>query len=295
MLGARRDPLKSGEAARGMLLGMAAGELLGGDAALPLTWHALTLAESLREAGRLIPDRVVAAWLELPSLHRLPTGSTTGIALRMAARGMESEELGPAAASAAGPSALDLPLVRVLPVALAASRSGAATRTWAQLAAGITHGELLAQLAAVATALLARDLLTMDLEDSLVRMAQAVREETPEAFQRRLRPPERGAGVPEGTDAPDVLEAAVAALAGARTWADAVDAASSRNTPGDQLPALVGGLAGARWGLRAVDQEVLAQLPGDLPSRLLAAAELLGTGPVESPLAPSGWTWPDPR
>ncbi len=274
---------------------MAAGELLGGGAALPLTWHALTLAECLAESGRLVPDRVVAAWLELPPEHRLPAASATGIALRMAARGMDAGELGPAAASAAGAAALDLPLVRVLPVALAASRSGAATRAWAQLAAGITHGELLAQLAAVATALLARDLLTLDLEDSLVRTAQAVREEAPEEFQRRLRPPEPGAGVPEGADAPDVLGAAVAALAGARTWIEAVAAASSRSTPRDQLPALVGGLAGARWGLRGVDQEVLGRLSEDLPARLLAAAELVDTGPVESPLAPSGWAWPDPR
>ena len=278
-----------------MLLGMAAGELLGGETTLPLTWHALTLAESLADTGRLVPDRVVAAWLALPAAHRLPATSTTGIALRLAARGMDPAELGPAAASAAGAAALDLPLVRVLPVALAASRSGAATRAWAQLAAGLTHGELLAQLAAVATALLARDLLTLDLEDSLVRTAQAVREEAPEGFQRRLRPPEPGAGVPEGADAPDVLEAAVAALAGARDWTEAVAAASSRRTPRDQLPAVVGGLAGARWGLRGVDQEVLARLPKDLPPRLLVAAELVGTGPVESPLAPSGWAWPDPR
>ena len=295
MLGARRDPLRAGDASRGMLLGMAAGELIGGDAGLPLTWHTLTLAESLRRAGRLLPDDVVTGWLELPQVHRLPAGSTTGIALRMSARGMNSAELGPAAASAAGAAALDLPLVRVLPVALAASRSGAATRAWAQLAAGITHGEMMAQLAAVATALLARDLLTLDLEDSLVRTAQAVREDAPEVFQRRLRPPEPGSCIPEGADAPDVLEAAVAALAGARTWAEAVDAASSRRIPGDQLPALVGGLAGARWGLRGLDQEVLARLPKDLPPRLLVAAELVGTGPVESPLAPSGWAWPDPR
>ncbi len=276
-----------------MLLGMAAGELLGGASRLPLTWHALTLAGSLAEVGRLAPDRVVTAWLELPAERRLPAVSTTGIALRMAARGMDAAELGPAAASAAGAAALDLPLVRVLPVALAASRSGAATRAWAQLAAGITHGELLAQLAAVATALLARDLLTLDLEDSLVRTAQAVREEAPEEFQRRLRPPEPGAGVPEGRDAPEVLGAAVAALTGASTWTEAVAAAGSRRTPQDQLPALVGGLAGALWGMRGVDQEVLGRLPGDLPSRLLAAAELVGTGPVESPLAPSGWAWPD--
>lgn len=295
MLGPRRDPRRAGDAARGMLLGMAAGELAGGDAALPLTWHALTLAESLREVGRLVPGRVVAAWLELPDEHQLPRGSTTGIALWMAARGLDASQLGPAAAAATGAAALDLPLVRVLPVALAASRSGAATRAWAQLAAGITHGELLAQLAAVATALLARDLLTLDLEDSLVRTAQSVREEAPEVFQRWLRPPDPGAGIPEGSGAPEVLGAAVAALAGARTWGEAVGAASSRGTPQDQLPALVGGLAGARWGLREVDRVALARLPGEVASRLLAAAELVGSGPVESPLSSSGWEWPAPR
>lgn len=294
MLGAARDRERAHDAAQGMMLGMAAGEAIGGEAGLPFTWHALALAETLGELGRPVPAQVVARWLQIPLEHRLAPSSTTGIALRMAAKGLAIGELGPAAAAVAGVGALDLPLVRSLPVALAASRSGAATRAWAQLAAGITHGERLAQLAAVATALLARDLLSLELDDGLVRVSQAIREDAPESFQRHLRRPEPGAGLPDGAEAPAVLGAAVAALAEAGSWMEAVGAASSRWEPHDQLPALVGGLAGARWGRAGVDSSGLAQVPAELRTRLLAAAQLAGSGPVEEPLAPSGWAWGPP-
>ncbi len=295
MLGEAGEPGRRGDAARGLLLGLAAGEAAGaaeGGAPppLPLTRHTLAVAASLASSGRPVPDDLVRRWLELPEEQAPGAASTTGVALALARRGVPTAELGPAAARSAIGPATDLPLCRCLPIAVAAHRSGGAVRAWAELVAGVTHGDRLSQLVAGATALLARDLLTRELDDALARVAQAIREEAPESLVRRLRRGDPGEPLPGGDDAASVLAAAVQALGRAREWEAAVADSSSREEPDDQLPALVGALGGARWGTASIPRSLLAELPEGMADQLQSAADqLLALGRSGAPDAPPAW------
>lgn len=105
-------------------------------------------------------------------------------------------------------------------------------------------------VAAVATALLAADLMRFDLETSLIRVRQSLLEDAPMALLDRLRVvPQSTASAPPDSDAGAVLEAAISALAHAQTIEAAVSAASGG--PAVTL-SLAGSLAGAHLGRPAV-------------------------------------------
>lgn len=277
MLGEAAEPGRLRDAGRGLLLGLAAGEAAAAppDGRLPQTHMALAVAESLRVKGRPEASHLLTSWLRLPPEDWPPPESVSGAALALAGRGLPARELARAAARAASGGLQDPPLCRCLPVALAAHRSGGATRAWAQLVAGITHEDRQVQLAAVAGAMLARDLLTRDLADALSRVTQAVREDTPEGLIRQLRAGEPGEALPEGGDSASVLAAAVQALGRARSWSEAVADAGSRGGGGDPLPALVGALAGARWGASGLPEAELSAVPAPLRGELASAASNL--------------------
>ncbi|MHB8331668.1 MAG: ADP-ribosylglycohydrolase family protein, partial [Candidatus Dormibacteria bacterium] len=233
--------------AQGLLLGLALGEAAqrrGPDPTARLTGQATALAEALLARGRPEPADLLARWLALSQACPERPGSITGEVLRLFAVGLPATGLARAVAGMVPERSGDSVLSRCLPVALACHDSGGTLRAWVQRCAAATHAEPIAQLAAIATAMLARDLLTRPLEDCLPRVAQALREESPESFIAILHAPRPGTGMPGGDDAQGVLAASIQALCDGRDWTEAVAIATSRGVPGDTAPAHTGALAG---------------------------------------------------
>jgi len=270
--------------ARGLLLGLALGEAARSRptaASLRLTAQATVVAEALLATGRPEPADLLSRWLAVSQTAPERPGSVTGEALRLFQRGLAAPEVAASVAAMIPGRSGDSPLGRCLPIAIACRGSGATLREWTQRCAGATHAERISQLAAVAAAMLARDLLTHSLADSLPRVAQALREDSPTSLIAALHAPRPGAGMPEGNDASAVLAASIQAVSEGRNWSETVAIAASRGVAGDTAPALAGALAGARWGLDALPEVNLRELPGALQIRLAQlAVDLLSLMPA---------------
>lgn len=274
--------------AQGLLLGLALGEAAQSrrpDPTLRLTSQAVALAQALLVQGRPEPADLLSRWLALSAASPERPGAITGEALRLFERGIPASELARAAAGMAPGRSGDSPLSRCLPIAIACHGSGGTLRAWVQRCTAATHAEPLSQLAAIAAAMLGRDLLTRTLDDCLPRVAQALREESPESFIAILHAPRPGMGTPDGDDAQGVLAASIQAVCEGRDWVEAVAIAASRGVPDDTAPALTGALAGARWGLEALPEVELQQLQPALRHQLQQLAlALLSLEPARETL-----------
>jgi ADP-ribosylglycohydrolase len=268
--------------AQGLLLGLALGESAGRRRRdpgpdLPVVAQVLVVAKTLAFGRGLEPAALLSGWATRPLAAHL--GSISAEAVLLFESGLPVSEVAQAVARVIPGRSGDAPLTSCLPVALARYQSGAAIKEGTKECAAITHASLTSQLAAVATTLLTRDLITLDLPDCLARVSQALRSEAPRELLAALRLPEPGEGLPEGDDAISLLAAAVQCLAEGGAWEESVDIATSRAVRGDRLPALVGAMAGARWGFAALPGRGQDQLPPDLEELLLGlASELVQLG-----------------
>ncbi|MGC1183622.1 MAG: ADP-ribosylglycohydrolase family protein [Candidatus Dormiibacterota bacterium] len=260
------------ERARGLLLGIACGEALTG--ALPLTNLALELGESLLARGEIEPELLLERWTRLDPSSRPPGGSITGQALRLYLDGFPAQGLAEATARVVPDRSGDGPLVRALPIAIAARQDGALLKRWANQSASVTHSDLTSRMAAVASCLLARDLFTRGLADSLARVGQALREEAPLRLARVLRYPHRGDPPEPGDDAVAVLSQAVAALSSAVDLDTALEEVENQDQTNRGALALAGGLAGACFGIKPSSRR-LAGLDSPLRQRLENLADRL--------------------
>lgn len=242
--------------ASGVLLGMACGELAAGS--LTLTSLALDLGESVVEMGRVEPGAILERWVSLPPGARPRPGSITGQALRLFQEGFPAEGLADAAARLVPERSGDGPLVRALPLAILARRNGALLKSWADDSALVTHSDLTTRTATVGACLLARDLLTRGLEESLARIDQALREEAPLRLARTFRMPGRAEWPEPGDDALAILGQAIHALARSRDLEGVLQELENQDQPNSGAQALGGGLAGAAFGIdpssRRLDQ-----------------------------------------
>jgi hypothetical protein len=233
--------------ASGALLGMACGELAAGS--LSLSALAFDLGESVAANGGVLPGAILERWILLPPGERPPPGSITGQALRLFQEGFPAEGLADATARLMPERSGDAPLVRALPLAFLARRNGLLLKSWADESALVTHSDLTTRMAAVGTCLLARDLLTRGLEESLARVDQALREEAPLRLARTFRMPGRAEWPEPGDDAVAVLSQAIHALARARDLEGVLQELENQDRPNAGAQALGGGLAGAAFGL----------------------------------------------
>jgi ADP-ribosylglycohydrolase len=268
--------------AQGLLLGLALGESAGRRRREPgpdlsVVAQVLVVAETLASGRSPEPATLLSGWAAQPVAAH--SGSISAEAVLLFESGLPVSEVAPAVARVIPGRSGDGPLTSCLPVALACYQSGAAIKGWARECAAITHASPTSQLAAVATTLLTRDLITLGLPDCLARVSQALRSEAPRELLAALRLPEPGEGLPEGDDAISLLAAAVQCLAEGSDWEESVAIGASRSVPGDRLPALVGAMAGARWGRAALPGRGRDQLPPGLEERLLGlASELVRLG-----------------
>ncbi|HVB14493.1 MAG TPA: ADP-ribosylglycohydrolase family protein [Candidatus Dormibacteraeota bacterium] len=283
---------------RGILLGMACGESIAGTQAF--THLALELGESVVARGAAEPELLLDRWAKLgPELTPRP-GSITTQALRLFREGFPAQGLAEATARVVPDRSGDGPLLRALPLAVAARREGALLKRWADQSAWVTHSDLTSRMATVGSCLLARDLLTRGLEESLARVAQALREEAPLRLSRAFRHPARGDLPESGDDAVAVLSQVTHALMVATDLEGTLQEVENQDQPSQGALALAGGLGGAAFGIDPGSRR-LARLDESLRGRLeqLAdrlvdfetrehAARLMTDGPPLGPGRPDG-------
>jgi hypothetical protein len=224
------------------------------------------VVDTILKTGTIDAEDLVTAWLRClpPSGGEQPSQTAVVLGLRRSGHG-PGMALQMAASTCLRPS-VDPPLLRSLPIAVATIGRGLMLRTWTRRAVMTTHRDPVSLLLGFAVARLAQDLLINgDLELSLARTTQALREDAPESVIRTLRPLEFGQAVPGGEDAAAVVQAAVHSLSTAQSWDEATAQAASRTLPGDQALVLTGALAGARFGAGSVR--------GKLQPRLESLAE----------------------
>ncbi|MGC2192879.1 MAG: ADP-ribosylglycohydrolase family protein [Candidatus Dormiibacterota bacterium] len=269
--------------ARGILLGMACGESIAGS--LALTNLALELGESLLSRGAVEPELLLERWARLgPAARPLP-GSITGQALRLFEEGFPAEGLAEATARLVPERSGDGPLARALPLAIAARRDGAMLKRLANQSAWVTHSDLTSRMATVGSCLLARDLLTRGLEESLARVAQALREEAPLRLSRALRKPIREEWPEAGDDAVAVLSQAIHALSQASDLEGVLQEMENQGRPNQGALALAGGIAGAAFGIEPSSRR-LGRLDPTLRHRLEELAEGMVNFEVRTHAAP---------
>ena len=262
------------ERSRAILLGMACGEAVAGESTL--TRLALDLGESVATEERVDPESVLRRWSDRGTDPGPRPGSVTGQALRLYGQGFPAAGLAEATARLVPDRSGDGALVRALPLAVAARRDGARLKLWADQSAAITHSDLTSRMATVGGCLLARDLLTRSLEESLARVAQAIREEAPLRLARAFRRPDMGEGPEPGDDAVAVLSQAIHASAGTADLDGVLAELENQAGSGPGVMALAGGLAGAATGIDP-DSARVSGLDPALRRRLEALADRLVT------------------
>jgi ADP-ribosylglycohydrolase len=255
--------------AAGVLLGLAAGDRIGGPVRM-----ALRVAESLRDCGGVdvsdIGNRYLGWWRE----GAFDTGPTVDAVLSLVASGASFEEAALRVnGDAGGMTAGCNPAHRCAPVAMCASLEDSEVG-WAAVAeARLTHRHPLAGDVAAAVACLCRALIRgTEWSGALSVAAEGRNPETRRALEIRPRETLSRSGF-----APDVLSAAIhfidvsdslpAALAGSMAFAG----------PSNYCPVLVGSIGGARWGRAQVKGRSLRH-HGAVVSRLTEAALGLAGG-----------------
>ncbi len=246
---------------RGVLVGLAAGDRIGGPIRM-----ALRLAESLVETGRLdaadVLGRYSAWWRE----GAFDTGPVSARALALVAAGMPVED---ATAQVhrefGGMTAGCNPAHRSPPLAMLAVIADDDLAGCALAEARLTHHDPLAGEVAAAVNKLCRALVRGEGWD--VALGQASR------FTAQEGPGNNGGF------APDVLRAALHFVGSSSRFAEALDRSLAFAGPSNYCPVLAGAVAGARWGASAVPFPALAHV--EILPRVRATAAALAAGWVE--------------
>ena len=229
---------------RGALLGLAAGDKIGG----PLQM-ALILAESLGERSRFDAGDYGRRLLDWHSLGSFDTGPIAEAVFARAASGVPFQTAACLVHSrfrtmTAGCN----PAHRCAPLGMALCVPASELEAAAREQASMTHAHPLAGDAAAAVALLIRALISSDC------WAAALAGLGPQLLPAHS-PRE---GLDAGGFSPHVLHAALHFVSGAASFDGALDAAVSFAGAANYCPVLVGALAGARWGASAVPPAALA-------------------------------------
>lgn len=232
------------ERVTGTLIGLAAGDRIGG----PLQF-ALRLGESVLEQSRYDRGDVFQRYLEWYRDGAFDTGPVADRVLSLAHSGISVDAaVLQVDRELAGKTAGCNPAHRVAPIAMALTIPDEALADTALQEASLTHQHPLAGDAAAAVALLCRALIRgHPWETALDRAADG---RMPD-LQTALQPSVYKTLVPSGF-VPETLQAAVHFVHRASCFADAL-AASLRFAGGaNYAPVLVGAIGGSRWGVRQI-------------------------------------------
>jgi ADP-ribosylglycohydrolase len=247
---------------RGVLVGLAAGDRIGGPIRM-----ALRLAESLVETGRFDAADVLGRYLAWWRQGAFDTGPVSARTLALVAAGMPVEEAtAQVHRESGGMTAGCNPAHRSPPLAMLAAVADDDLAGCALAEARLTHHDPLSGEVAAAATGLCRALVRGD--GWGVAMRQVGGFASPE-----------GPGS-NGGFAPDVLRAALRFVGTSARFAEALDRSLAFAGPSNYCPVLVGAVAGARWGASAVPPPALAH--DEILPRVRAVADALAAGWAEA-------------
>ncbi|MCB9742610.1 MAG: ADP-ribosylglycohydrolase family protein [Alphaproteobacteria bacterium] len=252
--------------ARGLLLGLAAGDRNGGPIRM-----ALELAESLIEHRRYSGPDVFHRYLTWYQAEGFDTGPIARQVFTEALRGVPQPEAVLSAHERAGHlSAGCNPAHRAGPLAAAIGVTDEDLPRAAQAEAALTHYDPLAGEVCAGLVLACRALIRgVPWELALAKARRGRDHEVALALK-----PQRNVTLDSGGYAPAVLRAAVWFVSESRWPAEAVKASIDFAGPENYAPVIVGALSGARWGASGIEDTMLRHL-GELRPRVEAAAERL--------------------
>ncbi len=234
---------------RGVLIGLAAGDRIGGPIRM-----ALCLAESLIAQQRFDREDILRRYLSWWREEGFDTGPVSARVFQLMAAGIPDEEaVSRTHAERRGLTAGCNPAHRSLPLALAAFLALEDLPDLALREASLTHWDPLAGEVAGAGIVLCRHLILGAEWPDALRQAAIGREERTQAALRS------GSNTPSNRDgfAPHVLEAAISFVGANSEFAPALEAAVAFAGPANYCPVLVGAIAGARWGAAAIPARLL--------------------------------------
>jgi len=253
----------------GVLLGIAAGDRIGGPVRM-----ALRVAESLAEKQTFDANDVLSRYVSWYRDGAFDTGRVAELVLRRIAEGSDPYvALFAADKECGGRTAGCNAAHRIGPIAMASFLPDEQLASIAVEEARLTHLHPLAGDAAAAAAVLCRGLIRgRPWNEALAAAAEG---RSPETVDALLGKPDRKQ-LRQGGFAPDVLKAAVFFTGQSESFADALVAAIAFAGPPNYSPVLLGAIAGARWGGRAIPDSDLAHC--NLMARISTAAGKLAAG-----------------
>lgn len=251
----------------GVLLGLAAGDRIGG----PLRM-ALRVAESLRDRGGLDVSDIGMRYLDWWRESAFDTGPTVAQVLSLVASGASFEQASIRVdEKAGGMTAGCNPAHRSAPLAMCASIEDSGIGRAAVTEARLTHRHRLAGDVAAAVACLCRALIRgAPWSVSIGLAAEGRSSETRGALE--IPRPE---ALSRNGFAPDALGAAVHFVDASTSFATALGRSIDFAGAANYCPVLVGSIGGARWGSAQIEESALRH-QGDLVPRLKATALALG-------------------
>lgn len=243
---------------RGVLIGLAAGDQIGGPIRM-----AVRLAESLLACGGFnaldILDRYLHWWRE----GAFDTGPVSERALALVAAGMPVVEVtAQVHREFGGKTAGCNSAHRSSPLSMLAAITDEDLAACAMTEARLTHYNPLAGEVAAAVNRLCR---------ALIR--GAAWQDAVQEMGSFTNPDEPGNN---GGYAPDVLRAAVFFVGTSACFTEALDRSLAFAGPSNYCPVLVGAIGGARWGVSTIPPSMLAHV--DILPRIRTAAEALAAG-----------------
>lgn len=248
----------AGDRCRGVLIGLAAGDQIGGPVRM-----AVRLAESLLDRGGFDPADVLERYLVWWRQGAFDTGPVSDRAFELLATGLPVPE---AAAQVhrefGGKTAGCNPAHRSPPLSMLASLAAEDLSARAMTEARLTHYDPLAGEVAAAVNRLCRSLIRGDAWDTAVRCCCSLAD--------------RGGPGNNGGFAPDVLRAALHFVGTSPGFAEALGRSLAFAGPANYCPVLVGAVAGARWGVSAIPRAALGHV--EILPRVRASAEALAAG-----------------
>jgi ADP-ribosylglycohydrolase len=255
------DTTTAEDRCRGVLIGLAAGDKIGGPIRM-----AVRLAESLVACGGFNPSDILKRYLAWWREGAFDTGPVSHRALALMAAGKPVQE---ATAQVHrefdGKTAGCNPAHRSSPLSMLAAIPDEDLAACAMTEAGLTHHDPVAGEIAATVNKLCRSLIRGVGWDVALRQC--------DGFDGHEGPGNNGGF------APDVLRAALHFVGMSGHCAEALEKSMAFAGPANYCPVLVGAIAGARWGASAIPASSLAHV--DVLPRVRVAAESLATGWVK--------------
>jgi ADP-ribosylglycohydrolase len=252
------DTTTSEDRCRGVLIGLAAGDQIGGPIRM-----AVLLAESLLDRGGFDPSDILERYLGWWRDGAFDTGPVSDRALALVAAGTPVQD---AAAQVhrefGGKTAGCNPAHRSSPLSMLAASADEDLTAWAITEAALTHHDPLAGEIAAAVNKLCRSLIRgVDWDDAVAGYGRFAEQDGPGN---------------NGGYALDVLRAGLHFVGTSATFAESLERSLVFAGPANYCPVLVGAIGGTRWGASAIPQASLAHV--DLLPRVKTAAEALAAG-----------------